>query len=452
MRITIFSIGTQGDVRPFVALGRGLQRAGHRVRIASGRTCERLVTGQGLEFSPLSADFLDIMARDPGALRRGLNPLALLATARRELRAMAVDWAEQGRAATADADLLLGNGMVAPLAASLGEVVGRPVVETHLQPITPCPDIPPMMLPPPRKPRPGAVNRLLYHCCRLLTWQMLSPAYARVRRDLDLPPFPRRGPTYSPGRRYQRLLYGFSPLLVPPSSHWPASVRVAGNWFLEEGRDWRPPAALADFLEAGPKPVYVGFGSMCSEDAATFTRVILEALRRSGRRAVLATGWGGLSEEVAESVAGDRNILAIEAAPHDWLLPRVALAVHHGGAGTTAATLRAGIPSVVVPFFGDQPFWAWRLEQLGVAPPALKRRGLTSAALYAGIRQGLSEPMRQRAAELGGYLRAEDGVANAIAQLQSWELLPPAAPGDEFPPQNSPDQFTAATATRLLPT
>lgn len=437
MRITIFSVGTQGDVRPFVALGRGLQRVGCRVRIASGNTCEPLITGHGLEFAPLSADFLDIMARDPGALQRGLNPLALLATARRELGAMASGWPEQGRAAAADADLLLGNGMVAPLASSFGELLGRPVVETHLQPITPCPDIPPMMLPPPKRPRPGAVNRLLFHFCRLLTWQMLSPAYVGVRRELGLPAFPRRGPTYSPGRHSQKLLYGFSPLLVPPSRHWPASVRVAGNWFLDGERDWRPPPALADFLAAGPKPVYVGFGSMRSGDSGDFTARVLEGLRRSGRRALIATGWGGLSKEVVER-AGDGNFFAIDAAPHDWLFPRVALAVHHGGAGTTAAALRAGIPSVVVPFFGDQPFWAWRLAEVGVAPPAVRRKELTAAALAGAIRSALSGSMGRRAAALGERLRAEDGVANAIVQLRAWGLLPEPAGSTRAPAASPP--------------
>ncbi len=424
MQITIFSIGTQGDVRPFVALGRGLQRAGHRVRIASAQTCEGLVTEHGLEFAPLSANFLEIMARDPRVLQRGLNPLSFVTTARRELQSMAMDWAEQGMAAARGSDLLLGNGMVAALAAALGEVLDVPVVETHLQPVTPCPDIPPMMLPPPRNPLPGLVTQSLYHICRVLTWQMLSPAYAQVRGQLGLGPLPWSGPFYRRKRDEHRVLYGFSPLLVPRSKYWPSSVQVAGNWFLDAAQRWQAPAILEQFLAAGPRPIYVGFGSMLSNDAEELTGKVVEALRRSGQRAILATGWGGLAPQVADN----ENILVIDSAPHDWLFPRVALAVHHGGAGTTAAALRAGIPSVVVPFFGDQPFWAWRLAQLGVAPPALERKTLSAAELSAAITAGLQPAMQLRAAELGERLRAEDGVANAIAQLEDWGLLQSPAP------------------------
>lgn len=418
MKIALFSIGTQGDVRPFVALGLGLQAAGHEVRIASGETCRDLVEQHGLTFVPLTADFLDIMARDPKALQKGLNPLSLLRTARRELMAMASDWAEQGMVAAQGAQLLIGNGMVASLAAALGEVLSIPTVESHLQPITPCGDIPPMMLPPPRGHRPQGINRFLYHSCRQLTWQMLGPAVAKVRRDLGLQALPWYGPFYQ-RRENHRVLYGFSSLLVPPSAEWPASVKVAGNWFLEEGGDYRPSEELAAFLAAGPAPVYVGFGSMLGENIAEFTDDVVAAIRRSGQRGILATGWGGLSADID---AGD-DILVIPGAPHDWLFPRVAMAVHHGGVGTTAAALRAGIPSVVVPFFGDQPFWGWRLNQLGVAPPTLARKKLDAAQLAEAMAWCQGGEVVDRATLLGAELRREDGIAKAIVILNQWGLL-----------------------------
>ncbi len=416
MKVCIFSIGTQGDVRPFVALGLGLQEAGHQVCIVTGDSCESLVRSHGLDYAPLTADFLEVMARDAEVLQRGLNPVALLATARRELLAMAADWPAQASAAVAGAGLLLGNGMVAALASALGERYGIPVVETHLQPVTPCPDIPPMMLPPPRRSRPGVVNQSLYHLCRLLTWQMLSPAYRAVREQLGLQSLPWYGPFYR-RRRPQQLLYGFSPSLVPPSRHWPESVQVAGNWFLDEAEQWQPPQALQDFLDAGDKPVYVGFGSMLGDDSAALSEVILQALRNTGQRAIFASGWGGLA------AVDDECVYCLQAAPHDWLFPRVSVAIHHGGAGTTAAAARAGIPSVVMPFFGDQPFWAWRLAQLGVAPPALQRKGLYAADVEAALREAGGALMQLRAAQLGEQLRAEDGVATAVAQLQQWGYL-----------------------------
>lgn len=419
MNITIFSIGTQGDVRPFIALGLGLQAAGHKVRIASGKTCEALVVSHGLAYSPLTADFLEVMAKDPRALQRGLNPLALMNTARRHLKDMSQHWATEGIAAAQGADLLLGNGMMAVLANSLGEALNIPMVETHLQPVTPCPDIPPMMLTPPTKPRNGLINEMLYHVLRGITWRMLSAAYGPVRKSLNLPPLPWYGPYYRQKKQDRRILYGYSPALLAPSKSWPTGVQVTGNWFLNGESHWQPSTALALFLARGDKPIYIGFGSMLSDDTDNLSTIIYEALALSGRRAVIATGWGGL----AAQAQNNPNIFVIDAAPHDWLFPQVALAVHHGGAGTTAATIRAGIPSVVVPFFGDQPFWAWRLEQCGVAPKRLIRKTLSAEPLAKAIADASTGKMRIAAAELAQNVAKEDGVKTAITLLEQWGLL-----------------------------
>lgn len=417
MRIVIFSIGTQGDVRPFVALGRGLRERGHSVCIATGTTCEQLVVDNGLDFAPLTADFLEMMAADPRAMQKGTNPLALLPTVRRRLREMAADWAEQGKAAARGAELLIGNGMVALLASSLAELGGVRCLETQLQPVTPCPDIPPMMLKPGRKALPGALNLGLYELLRVLTWQMLGAAYGQLRRDLGLPRYPWYGPYYRTESKQRRRLLAYSPHLLAPSPHWPDNIKVVGNMLLDDGQRWTPPAALKQFLAAGSAPVYIGFGSMVGEDRAAFSAKIVEGIRQSGRRAIVATGWGGLD------IAASEQVYVCDALPHDWLFPRVATAVHHGGAGTTAAAARAGIPSVVIPFFGDQPFWAWCLGRAGAAPPALNRKDFSADQLATAIITAADYPMRQAAAELGGRMQQEDGVAAAIAQIQDWGLL-----------------------------
>lgn len=421
MNISIFSIGTQGDVRPFIALGLGLQAAGHKVCIASGKTCEALIVNHGLDYAPLTADFLELMAKDPRALQRGLNPLALMSTARKHLKDMAQHWAEEGLAAAKNADLLLGNGMMAVLANSLGEALNIPAVETHLQPVTPCPDIPPMMLTPPNTPRNGKVNELLYHVLRAVTWRMLSAAYSPVRKALELPTLPWYGPYYRQKKEDRRILYGYSPALLPPSPHWPAGVQVTGNWFLNGESKWQPSAELEQFLASGDKPIYIGFGSMLSDDTDNLTTLIYQAIAQSGRRAIIATGWGGLKA----SADNNPDILVIDAAPHDWLFPKLSLAVHHGGAGTTAAAVRAGIPSVVIPFFGDQPFWAWRLEQNGVAPKMLKRKTLTAEKLADAINMASMPDMQIAATELAGKISNENGVQSAIALLTQWGLLAP---------------------------
>ena len=193
---------------------------------------------------------------------------------------------------------------------------------------------------------------------------------------------------------------------------------MAGNWFLDEGERWQPPLALSEFLAAGPKPVYVGFGSMLGGDAQRLSDIWRQALRNTGQRGIFATGWGGLT------AVDDAQIFCLSAAPHDWLFPRVAAAVHHGGAGTTAAAAKAGVPSVVMPFFGDQPFWAWRLASLGAAPAAVTRKTLSVDSATEALRYALTAPCQDKAAELGQRIRAEDGVDEAIAQLQRWQLLP----------------------------
>ena len=421
MRIVIFTVGTEGDVRPLVALALGLQQAGHQVRIATDPSCADLVKENGIDYARLNGDFLAWMRSDQRAMERGLASFAILAEARRRLKAMAVNWAEQGRAAAQGADLLIGNGMVYYLTASLGEILKLPVVETQLVPTLPSHTPPPLPLPHWMYSLPGFANKALGHTARHLMWNTLRPAYNEiVRPALGLPAYPRFAPFQHHFLAHPRL-FGFSPLLIKPSASWPDQTRVTGPWHLENRNDWQPPAALMQFLESGPPPIYIGFGSMLHHDAAAFTDKVFGALKRTSKRAVLATGWGGLSEKADLDTT---KVFALERAPHDWLLPRMALAVHHGGAGTTAAAARVGIPSVVTPVFGDQPFWAARLEHLGAAPKALPREKLTAESLAAAIFAADTPQMHAAAKTLGEKLRAEPGVEGAIRALQEWELLP----------------------------
>jgi sterol 3beta-glucosyltransferase len=206
------------------------------------------------------------------------------------------------------------------------------------------------------------------------------------------------------------VLQAFSRHVVPRPSDWPDSAVVTGYWFLDEGVDWTPPRELADFLDAGPPPVFVGFGSMAGRDPARTARTVLAAVARSGQRALIVSGWGGL--RVDEPPPG---VFVAESVPYDWLLPRVAAVVHHGGAGTTAAGLRAGKPTVVCPFVADQPFWGARVAALGVGPRPIPQRRLGEAELAAAILEAVGDAgMRDRAERLGAQIRAEDGVAAAV--------------------------------------
>ncbi|WP_242110105.1 glycosyltransferase [Luteimonas aquatica] len=429
--IAIFTVGTQGDIRPCVALGQGLQRAGHAVRIVTSDNFAPLVRGRGLEFFPLTSDFQQLLDADRSIADKGLDLRKMARIFRDCYAGWARDWAEQGQAAAEGAGLLVGVGNSTLLAKSLAEARGLPFVSAQLQPaLMPSRRLPPMVLAGAGRRPPPAVNLGLYHLLRLLVWRVMKPAVNEiVRPRLGLPPYPWYGPYFRrDGNDLNRVLYGFSRHVLPRPADWPQSARIAGYWFLQEPQ-WQPSAALRDFLDAGPKPVYVGFGSMVSSDASAFTETVLEGVRRSGRRAVLATGWGGLE---GEEGARDARTFFLRSAPHDQLFPHMAAAVHHGGAGTSAAAVRAGIPSVIVPFYGDQPFWARCLHEQGVAPPALQRRSLRPDGLSDAIGAATRPAMQDAAQLLGRRVRAEDGVGEAIEILRDWGL-----PRTERPPQQA---------------
>jgi len=418
--IAIFTIGTQGDIRPCVALGQGLQRAGYPVRIVTSDNFAELVRAAGLAFFPLTSNFQAMLEADRSIADQGLDMRAMARIFRDRFADWATHWVSEGLAASEGAGLLIGVGNSTLLAKALAEARGLPFVGAQLQPLTPSRILPPMVLAGSRDKLPPALNMGAYHLLRLLVWYVMRPAInGIVRPQLGLRGYPWYGPYFNNGGPSNRVIYGFSRHVLPRPADWPDSAQVAGYWFLDQPH-WQPSDALRQFLDAGPKPVYVGFGSMVSSNATAFTATVLEGIRQSGHRAVLATGWGGLDH--AEG-AQDEQIFFIRHAPHDWLLPRMSAAVHHGGAGTTAAAVRAGIPSVIVPFYGDQPFWARCLQRQGAAPAALDRRNLRADALADALTVAQHTPMRQAALTLGRHVRAEDGVGEALRCLQAWGLL-----------------------------
>ena len=207
-------------------------------------------------------------------------------------------------------------------------------------------------------------------------------------------------------------LHGYSRHLVPKPSDWGTREHITGCWFLQPQTDWQLPPELADFLQAGPPPVYVGFGSMPAEDAQAQTAIVAEAIKRSGQRALLATGWGGLSGADLGS-----RVHVIEHAPHGWLFPRCAAVVHHGGAGTTHEGLRWGRPSIVCPVGVDQPFWGRRVNELGAGPPPILQKHLDAETLTAALEAVKDPAMTMRAEQAGAAMRAEGGAAEAAAVI-----------------------------------
>jgi sterol 3beta-glucosyltransferase len=264
----------------------------------------------------------------------------------------------------------------------------------------------------------GLHNRLSGVAMLNIIWQWYRPFVNDFRRRLSLP-------AYSAARfirdlRATLLLGAYSPHVIPPPGDWPATAHIVGYFWLDAPEAWQPPAALQAFLEAGPPPVYVGFGSMAGQDPERMGRLVVDALHQRGQRGVLATGWGGLR---AERLPPD--VFVLDAAPHTWLFPRMAAVVHHGGAGTTAAALHAGVPAVIVPFIVDQPFWGARVQALRVGPNPIPMKRLTAGRLAAAIHHAATDAgMRQRAQSLGATLRDEDGLGCAVALIRQ-HLGPP---------------------------
>lgn len=412
MRIVIVTIGTRGDVQPYVALAQGLTRAGHPVVICTHPTFREFVTAHGVGFAPLAGDIRALLASDAG--RRLLaqhNPFAAI----RQLQTIAAPLLCQVMAdiiaATAGADLILGSTLGYLNAVTAAQEHDVPLVLAGLQPFTPTTAFPSPLLAPPRRHWPGVglYNRLTHHASyRLL--QLVSAQLAnRCRRALTGRAPLRYADVFGDLIAQRRpVIYGVSEHLLPPPADYGAQTALTGFWFLARDPAWRPPPALADFLAAGAPPVYIGFGSMSDRDPAQAAQIAVSALQRSGQRGILATGWEGLHTGELPP-----DILRIDGAPHDWLFPQMAAVVHHGGVGTTAAALRAGVPQIVVPFSADQPLWAELVYQRGVGARPIPRRRLDASRLAAAIATTMHDDAL-RVQQVAALVRQEDGVGNAV--------------------------------------
>jgi UDP:flavonoid glycosyltransferase YjiC (YdhE family) len=419
MRIAIIAPGSRGDVQPYIALGKGLKKAGNVVRLVTHQDFEVLVNSHGLEFWPVEGNVQDIaQSKEMRELLGRGNFLAVMSQMAKEAQRGALHLAEGGLAACRGMDLLLAGigGLFVGL--SLAEKLGLPLLQAYYIPFTPTKAYPSFLFPKLSSWLGGSLNRLSHHLTRQIMWQAFRSADRLARQKvLGLPAAPFWGPFNANCAQHYPILYGFSPSVIPPSPDWDNTIHITGYWFLDPAADWTPPSALMEFLQAGPPPVYVGFGSMSNRKPEETADLVLQALTRTKQRAVLLSGWGGLRKADLPN-----SVLMVDSIPFSWLFPRVAAVVHHGGAGTTAAGLRAGVPSVVIPFFGDQPFWGQRIAELGVGPEPIPRRKLTVERLAQAIQKALTDQtMRQRAANLGAKIQTEDGIARAVAVVQQIE-------------------------------
>lgn len=416
MRIALMASGSRGDVQPYVALGKGLLNAGHDVYLVSHENYAGLARSASLPFRPQRGDVQAVAeSEEMRALIEKGNFIAITRRTAKALQGAIVQATEDALAACRDAELLLTGlgGLFTGLA--LAEKLDLPLLQAYLVPMTPTQDFPSVLLHTSGPPVPKPLTRASHHITQQAIWQGVRAADAKAREQvLGLRPAPFTGPFGNPRLKQLPTLYGFSPSVIPRPSDWNSRIHVTGYWFLNEATDWSPPVGLMDFLGAGTPPIYIGFGSMSNRKPEEFTQLVLQALAQTKQRAIVASGWGGLSRAQLPN-----TVFMIESIPHAWLFPRVAAVVHHGGAGTTAAGLRAGVPAIVVPFFGDQPFWGRRVAALGVGPEPMPRQKLTAERLAQAMQRVTTDArMRQKAADLGAKIRVEDGVGEAVRQVE----------------------------------
>jgi sterol 3beta-glucosyltransferase len=411
MHITVVAVGSRGDVQPCVAIGQGLKQAGYDVRVATHAIFADLVARCGLAFAPIEGDPRQTMVGRSGQewQNSGRNPLRFLRGVRGlttfdSLKKSLSDTVEACRGTNAILFTVLG----AP-AYHVAEMLNVPSLYLLLQPLTRTREHPCIVAP--ALPLGGSYNWWTHVLSERLLWQTVRVTINRWRREsLGLNPMPFWGPFDLLYERQTPFIYGFSQFVVPRGRDWPDWHHIAGYWFLNGTDGWSPPTELVDFLTSGPKPIYVGFGSMSGRPARHLADLAIKAVTLSKQRAVLLGGWAQAHERDLPD-----HIYAIDSAPHEWLFPRMAAVVHHGGAGTTAAGLRAGLPSVITPFFGDQPYWGQRVYELGAGPQPILRTKLTASRLAGAITQATTDPsMKRQAAGLGKKVRAEDGVGRAV--------------------------------------
>jgi UDP:flavonoid glycosyltransferase YjiC (YdhE family) len=415
MRVTIIGVGSRGDVQPYVALGRGLRRAGHEVTVATHETFREFVTGHGLAFAPVAGDPRAMVAAADRWIASGRNRHALPVAREllRRVRPLLTEWLSDFWRVAQGSDVLVFSPVATP-AWSVAERLGIPGVAAYLQPLHRTRHFAAVGVPSSVSLGSG-FNVATHVLTQQLMWLPVRQQINAWRRDTLGLPSVRGGGPLSPTRRVPLFptMYAFSPRVVPKPSDWDLAIRLTGYWVLAPDSAWRPPPELEAFLAAGPPPVSIGFGSMTPASAGHLTAIAVEALAASGQRGVLLGGWGTFGEGALPS-----SVIAVRDVPHEWLLPRMRAIVHHGGAGTTGAALRAGVPSIVVPLGFDQPFWGRRVHALGVGPRPISRRRLSAGWLADAIRTATSDrAMRARAASLGAGLRSERGVENAIAEL-----------------------------------
>ena len=404
MNITILTYGSRGDVQPFIPLSLALMARGHKVILAAPSRFRSLVEEYGITFYSLEGDPEDLSRRFNDV---GYNFFKQIREMMSHALDIAAEMVRQTDDACKDADLIIHTFAHLVGAHTLAREKNIPDVHIQTFPtFSPTGDYPNVTLP---NTNIRFLNRLTHTFSLHFSLLMSKLGYEQVRRKqgwlkrkLYFPFKP------SPAHPRPPILCAWSPSLLPPSNDWESTVHVTGYYFLPFDESYSPPNGLDEFLITEDSPVCVSFGSMVNKDVERIDEIVREAIKRTGNRAVILSGWGSAKHESTD------DLLYLETAPHDWLLPKCKMLIHHGGAGTTSAALLAGIPQVVIPFTADQPFWGRRVHAVGVGPEPILVKKLSVDLLVQAIVEAESDVIRNSAQVIGQAIRAEGGVDKAI--------------------------------------
>ena len=410
MRIVILTYGSRGDVQPFLPLSLRLLENGHAVKLAAPFRFRDFVGEHGIDFVPLAGDPEDLSRRLNNA---GHNFVRLLQELMSHAIEIGADVWRQTEAACQDADLIIHTFSHAVGAHTLAREKSIPDIHIQTFPMfTPTRDYPNITMP---QGLPRFLNRSTHDLSAKLTWWTSRMGFERVRRQAGLPKRILYWPFEDDALRARTpMLCAWSPSILPASKDWHARVHVTGYYFFPRKRLVQPPAELRSFLQGGQPPICISFGSMVHRDAERIDRIVHEALRQTGNRGIILSGWSQVR------ASSSSEVLYLDATPHDWILPRCKMVIHHGGAGTTAAGLRAGIPSIVVPFMADQPFWGRRVHGVDAGPRPIPVKNLSTERLVQAIAETETESLRRSARAIGLRLQAEDGVAESVAWIEKY--------------------------------
>ncbi|KAH9607679.1 hypothetical protein KSS87_010942 [Heliosperma pusillum] len=411
MQIVMLIVGTRGDVQPFIAIGKRLQEYGHRVRLATHQNFKEFVLSSGLEFFPLGGDpkvLAGYMVKNKGFLPSDPSEIPIQRNQIREIIFSLLPACKDPDPETHvpfTAEAIIAN----PPAyghTHVAEALKIPIHIFFTMPWTPTSEFPHPL----SRVRQPVAYRLSYQVVDVMIWLGIRDMINEFRKKkLKLRPITYLSPSYSSPLD---VPYGYiwSPHLVPKPKDWGPKIDVVGFCFLDLASNYKPPEDLMEWLGKGQKPIYIGFGSLPVQEPEKMTKTIVRALELTEQRGIINKGWGGLGD-----LAEPKDfVYLLDNVPHDWLFLQCAAVVHHGGAGTTAAGLKAACPTTIVPFFGDQPFWGERVHEKGVGPSPIAIEDFCLEKLISAIRYMQDPKVKQRAVELAKELENENGVTGAV--------------------------------------